>query len=57
MTEPTLLIPAILAFTLLLIGLGLTIWEFYSEKNIGPDVVDHTPRVAKPSPSQQAVKE
>lgn len=52
MTESTLLMPAIFAFTLLLIGLGLTIWEFYTERNIGSDAVEHVPEVVKPSPEQ-----
>lgn len=44
MEETNLLIPAIIAFSLLIIGLGLTIYEFYTQRNIGPDPVDHTPR-------------
>lgn len=52
MTESTLLMPAIFAFSLLLIGLALTVWEFYTERNIGPDEVEHIPQVVEPSPDQ-----
>ena len=41
MTDPNLLIPAIIAFSLLLVGLLVTVWEFYTEKNIGEAPIDH----------------
>lgn len=50
--SPDLLIPAIIAFTLILIGLALTIYEFYTEKNIGDSPVNHGLKITKPSPDQ-----
>lgn len=52
MSDPNLLIPAIGAFSLLLVGLIVTVREFYSERNIGKAPIDHTARVADPSPTQ-----
>lgn len=52
MTDPNLLIPAIIAFSLLLVGLLLTIREFYTEKHIGKAPIDHKPHVVEPSPDQ-----
>ncbi|NND61234.1 MAG: hypothetical protein HKN49_13300 [Gammaproteobacteria bacterium] len=52
MSDPNLLIPAIIAFSLLLVGLFITMREFSSEKNIGDDPVDHTPTIVEPSPAQ-----
>ena len=52
MTESTLLMPAIFAFTLLLVGLALTVWEFYTERNIDSGEVEHIPQVVDPSPEQ-----
>ena len=54
MTDPNLLIPAIIAFSLLLVGLLVTVWEFYTEKNIGEAPIDHKPRLVRPSPDQVA---
>lgn len=55
MEEPHLLVPAIVAFGLLLVGLALTIREFYSQRRIGPSPVKHTPTVVDPSPEQREV--
>lgn len=52
MNDPSLLIPALIAFGLLIAGLALTVREFYTERNIGAAPVDHQPRVVKPSPAQ-----
>lgn len=52
MNDPSLLIPAIIAFSLLLVGLIVTVREFHSEKNIGEAPIDHTPHVVEPSPRQ-----
>lgn len=52
MSDPNLLIPAIIAFSLLLVGLVLTVREFYTEKNIGRAPIDHTPHVVEPGSSQ-----
>ena len=52
MSDPSLLIPAIVAFGLLIVGLGITIREFYTERNIGKAPIDHEPHVVDPSPKQ-----
>jgi hypothetical protein len=54
-TGPNLLIPAIIAFSLLLVGLALTIHEFITRRNIGRDPVDHTVKLVKPGPQQRSV--
>ena len=50
--EPNLLIPAIIAFSLLLVGLFVTVREFYTEEHIGEAPIDHQVKVVKPSPDQ-----
>lgn len=50
--EPNLLIPAIIAFSLLLVGLFITVREFYTEKNIGEAPIDHQIKVVESSPDQ-----
>lgn len=48
MNDPNLLIPAIGAFSLLLIGLLLTVYEFYTKRNIGKNPIDHSVKVVDP---------
>ncbi len=52
MNDPNLLIPAIIAFSLLIVGLVVTVREFYTEKNISEAPIDHKVRVVRPSPDQ-----
>lgn len=52
MTGPNLLIPAVVVFVLLVVGLLLTIREFHNERGLGKAPLDHTPEIKKPSPDQ-----
>lgn len=52
MTDPSLLIPAIIVFIMLVVGLLLTMREFHQERGLGKDPVEHVPKVVKPSPDQ-----
>lgn len=56
MDDPNLLIPAIVVFALMLIGLGLTVREFSSKGNVGRDPVDHSVEVVKPGTGQPNVE-
>ncbi|MBT8131408.1 MAG: hypothetical protein KJO35_04005 [Gammaproteobacteria bacterium] len=48
MDDPNLLIPALVAFGLLIIGLLLTVYEFYTKRNIDSGPMDHTIEVVDP---------
>lgn len=54
MAEPNLLIPAIVAFTLLIIGLLITVWEFYTGRNIDEGPIDPEIDVVDPGIHRKA---
>lgn len=54
MTDPNLLIPAIIAFTLLLVGLAITVREFYSTRNIDEGPIDRQVEVVEPGVHRKA---
>ena len=52
MNEPDILYPALFVFTMLLIGLGLTVWEFSRMKRTIRPVSDRDSAISDSSPNR-----
>lgn len=52
MNEPDILYPALFVFTMLLIGLGLTVWEFTRMKRTTRPVSDRDKAFSDSSPNR-----